>query len=104
LGATVAIPNGEEFGMSRHYAWLVGVMLAASTTAFGLDAEDKKWIAQCRKDKANPRSPEGGEPLKKYCACMNDKMSDDETKSVVEWEPTHKKEMEACKKSSGYKD
>ena len=32
----------------------------------------------------------------KYCTCMNNKMSENETKSITEWEKTHVAERKAC--------
>lgn len=65
------------------------------------DADDKKWIAQCMKDNKD----EGAKPevVRKYCTCMNDKMDANETKSITEWEKTHKKEAAECSKKAGWK-
>ncbi len=63
-------------------------------------ADDAKWVAQCIKDNADAKV--APEVVKSYCACMNSKMDDSETKTITQWEKTHKPEMEACEKSAGW--
>jgi hypothetical protein len=65
------------------------------------DADDAAWIKKCVDD--NQR--EGATPavVAAYCACMNNKMSSNETLSVTAWEKTHPTEMAACDKESGWK-
>jgi hypothetical protein len=72
-----------------------------STTARADAADDAKWIAQCVKDNKDEGATEA--VVKKFCACMNDKMDDKEMKSISEWEKSHKKEMKECEKVSGWK-
>ncbi len=64
-------------------------------------ADDVKWINQCVEDNKN----EGAKPevVLKYCTCMNNKMSQNETQSITEWEKTHPKEEAECDKESGWK-
>lgn len=74
--------------------------LAAGPVAAG-KGDDAKWIAQCEKDNKS----EGAKPevIKKYCTCMNDKMDDNETMSISQWEKKNPKTMEACSKQAGWK-
>jgi len=65
------------------------------------DADDVKWIAQCLKD--NQDAKVDASVIQKYCSCMNDKMSSNETKSITEWEKTHVAERKACDKEAGWK-
>ena len=65
------------------------------------DADDIKWIAQCLKD--NQDAKVDASVVQKYCSCMNNKMSSDETKSITEWEKTHVAERKACDKEAGWK-
>jgi hypothetical protein len=51
------------------------------------DSDDIAWVAQCEKDNAPQGAAE--DVVHKYCVCMNDKMSSNETKSISEWEKTH---------------
>jgi hypothetical protein len=83
---------------------LVKFVVAAAVVASGYafaDADDTKWIAKCVKDNKGEGAKE--EVVFKYCQCMNDKMSSDETKSISEWEKSHPKEMTECEKKSGWK-
>ncbi len=64
------------------------------------NSDDVKWIAKCLEDNKNSGVSE--EVVYKYCSCMNSKMSDDETKSISEWEKTHQKEMKECEKKAGW--
>lgn len=65
------------------------------------DADDDAWINKCVKDNANEGAK--AEVVKKYCTCMNNKMDDNEKKSITAWERTHPDEMKACEKQSGWK-
>ena len=74
--------------------------LLGSGIAFA-DADDTKWINQCIKD----NKAEGATPavVKKYCTCMNEKMSDNETRSISQWEKANPAAMKDCEKQSGWK-
>lgn len=90
--------------MKKRIVALTALALSALCLSVGpamADADDKKWIAQCIKDNKD----EGAKPevIKKYCTCMNDKMDANETKSITEWEKTHKKEAAECSKKAGWK-
>jgi hypothetical protein len=76
--------------------------IVASNAAFAqaMNADDVKWINQCIADNKGGAS-EG--IVRKYCICMNEKMSNNETKSITEWEKTHPVERAACDKESGWK-
>jgi len=39
----------------------------------------------------------------KYCTCMNNKMGNNETRSITQWEKTHESEAKACSKAAGWK-
>lgn len=80
--------------------WITVAALTASGQVFA-GADDEAWIAQCVKD--NAKEGAKAEVVKKYCTCMNDKMSDSETKSISEWEQTHPDETKACEKEAGWK-
>ncbi len=65
-------------------------------------ADDVKWINQCVDDnKAEP-----GATLaiaQAYCTCMNEKMDNNESRSISQWEKTHRKERDACSKQAGWR-
>src|ERR1051326_6402462 len=78
----------------------LGAMIAA-TAAFGQqNADDRKWINQCISDNKGGASDD---IIRKYCTCMNNKMDDNETRSITQWEKTHKKEQAACSKEAGWR-
>jgi hypothetical protein len=76
--------------------------VAAGNAVFAqaMNADDVKWINQCITDNKGGASDA---IVRKYCICMNEKMSDNETKSITEWEKTHPRERAACDKESGWK-
>ena len=43
------------------------------------------------------------EVILKYCTCMNEKMDNNESQSITQWEKTHVAERKACDKESGWK-
>lgn len=65
------------------------------------DQDDVKWIAQCMKD--NQEAKVDASVIQKYCSCMNEKMSSNESQSITQWEKTHPAERAACDKESGWK-
>lgn len=80
------------------------ITLAALTTALpalAASSDDAKWVAQCIQDNASSKAPV--ETITKYCTCMNDKMDENETKSISQWEKSHPKEMAECDKVAGWK-
>jgi hypothetical protein len=89
--------------MSRTAAALL--ILAASliaTPAFADTTEDDvTWINQCIADNKKEGATE--DVVRKYCVCMNNAMSDEESKSVSDWEKSHPDETKACDKEAGWK-
>jgi hypothetical protein len=90
--------------MNKRNIALSALLLSALCFSVGpamADADDEKWIAKCVKDNKD----EGAKPevVKKYCTCMNEKMDNNESKSITEWEKTHKKETAECSKQAGWK-
>ena len=80
------------------------LFLVASITVSGLafaGADDTKWIAQCMMD--NKDEGKSTAVVQKYCECMNEKMSDNETQSITQWEKTHPKEEKECDAKAGWK-
>jgi hypothetical protein len=89
--------------MKRTTAVLLALgSLMAATAAFGqpMNADDLKWINQCINDNKGGAS---AEIVRKYCICMNEKMDNNETQSITQWEKTHPAERAACDKASGWK-
>jgi len=71
-----------------------------STAVFAATTDDVKWINQCLKDNKGDAAEA---VVLKYCTCMNNKMSDNETQSITQWEKTHATERKACDKEAGWK-
>jgi hypothetical protein len=72
----------------------------AANTAFAVTTDDVKWINQCVNDN---KGDAAAAVVLKYCTCMNNKMSDNETQSITQWEKTHVAERKACDKEAGWK-
>lgn len=75
-----------------------GLCFAAS--AFAQTADDKKWIRQCLAD--NQEAKVAAAVVSSYCTCMNNKMSDNETRSITQWEKTNPGARKACEQESGW--
>jgi hypothetical protein len=81
-------------------ALFLTVFTLASGAALAATTDDVKWINACLKDN------KGGAAeavVLKYCTCMNNKMSDNESQSITQWEKTHVAERKACDKEAGWK-
>ena len=63
--------------------------------------DDAKWVAQCVSDNKDEKATI--EVITKYCTCMNNKMSDNETQSITQWEKSHATERQACDKEAGWR-
>ena len=79
---------------------LLAVSVLASAQIFAGE-DDTVWISKCMND--NKREGQATETVMLYCHCMNEKMSDNETKSITEWEKTHPKEEAECSAKAGWK-
>jgi hypothetical protein len=72
----------------------------AGNVAIAATTDDVKWINRCVND--NKGDASAGVVLK-YCTCMNNKMSDNETQSITAWEKTHVAERKACDQEAGWR-
>jgi hypothetical protein len=81
-------------------ALLFAASMLASAAAYA-GSDDAKWVAQCVSDNKDEKA--AVEVITKYCTCMNNKMSDNETQSITQWEKTHVTEQEACSKQAGWR-
>ena len=81
---------------------LVAGSVMASNAAFAqkMNADDVKWINQCIQDNKGGASDA---IIRKYCMCMNEKMDNNETRSITEWEKANPRARAACDKESGWK-
>lgn len=78
--------------------------IAAPSAAYAqkMNADDTKWINQCIDDN---KSEAGGTPpiVRAYCVCMNEKMDNNETRSITQWEKANPGARTACEKQAGWK-
>ena len=83
---------------------VTGAIAAAAVPAQAqrMNADDMKWINQCIDDN---KSEAGGTPqiVRAYCMCMNEKMDDNETRSVTQWERANPGARRDCERKSGWR-
>lgn len=81
---------------------LFALGFAQPALAQKMDADDLKWINQCISDN---KGEEGGTPaiIRAYCICMNEKMDDNETQSITQWEKANPEARKDCEKQAGWK-
>ena len=82
-------------------ALLLGASALAPRPTLAATTDDVKWINHCVDDNKNEGAKK--EVVLKYCTCMNNKMDDNETRSITQWEKTHESEAKACSKAAGWK-
>lgn len=80
-------------------------VLAAVTfshAALAQTADDRKWINQCISDNKDEK---GATPaiVRTYCTCMNNKMDNNETRTITQWEKANPAARVACEKEAGWK-
>jgi hypothetical protein len=80
---------------------MVLATLLASSASFAQSSDDKKWVNQCIRD--NKGEGATADVVRKYCVCMNDKMDENETRSISQWEKANPAAMKACEKQAGWK-
>jgi len=78
---------------------LLAALSVTTTAANAVTTDDVKWINQCVADN---KGDAAAAVVLKYCTCMNNKMSDNETQSITQWEKTVA-ERKACDKEAGWK-
>jgi hypothetical protein len=79
---------------------LAGLMAGHPALAQKMNADDLKWVNRCIDDNKGATS---AAIIRKYCMCMNEKMDDNETRSISQWEKANPKARAACDKESGWK-
>lgn len=87
---------------SKIFAALVtgALVLHASGALAQMSADDLKWINKCIAD--NKRGGASAEVVRKYCICMNEKMDDNETLTITQWEKKNPAAQRACDKEAGW--
>jgi hypothetical protein len=74
--------------------------LALTTLAQAQTADDRKWVARCLMDNADAKVAQT--VVQTYCTCMNDKMDDNETRSITTWEKANPVAKKECEQKSGW--
>jgi hypothetical protein len=79
-------------------ALVAGVVPASAQ----MTSDDLKWVNQCIRDN---KGEAGGTPqiVRAYCICMNEKMDDNETRSITQWEKANPAARRACERQSGWR-
>ena len=80
---------------------LAGIAIATTAVPARADSDDIKWIGQCVSD--NKDEGQSVAVITRYCTCMNNKMSSNETRSITQWEKSNPRAMEACATQAGWK-
>jgi hypothetical protein len=67
-----------------------------------MNSDDVKWINKCISDN---QGEAGATPqiIRAYCMCMNEKMDENETRSITQWEKSHPRERKECDRQAGWK-
>jgi len=76
----------------------VGCLIAGSALAQSTD--DVKWVNQCVRDSASYAVSQQVKIM--YCTCMVSKMSDNETRSVTQWERANPAARDDCARRAGW--
>ena len=76
----------------------VACLIAGSAAAQSTD--DVKWVNQCVRDSAGYAVSEQVKIM--YCTCMVSKMSDNETRSVTQWERANPAARDDCTRRAGW--
>lgn len=77
----------------------VAIALVAGS-AMAQKTDDVKWVNQCVRDSAGYSVSEQIKIM--YCTCMVSKMSDNETRSVTQWEKANPATRDDCARRAGW--
>ena len=80
--------------------FVASIVPVGTASAQKMNSDDVKWVNQCIDDNKGGAS---STVVRKYCMCMNEKMDNNESQSITQWEKSHPKERAACDKESGWK-
>ncbi|NKE48052.1 hypothetical protein HB662_24960 [Roseomonas frigidaquae] len=80
---------------------MVALLAPGCVTAQSASSDDRRWINQCLRDNRDARVSQ--RVVHAYCSCMNDRMSNNETRSITQWERANPRAREACERRSGWR-
>jgi len=77
-------------------------IVISQTASAQMTTDDLKWVNQCISDN---KGEAGGTPaiVRAYCICMNEKMDNNETRSITQWEKANPQARVSCEKQAGWK-
>jgi hypothetical protein len=78
------------------------VLASNDAAAQAMNQDDLKWINQCIGDN---KGEAGGTPtiVRAYCVCMNEKMDNNETRTITKWEKANPSARRDCERKYGWK-
>jgi hypothetical protein len=85
--------------MNKLLVSLLGCLILGGTAA-ARETDDVKWVNQCVSDSAGYNVSQQVKIM--YCTCMVSKMSDNETRSVTQWEKANPRTRDDCAKRAGW--
>jgi hypothetical protein len=80
---------------------IAATLISAPALAQRQSADDVKWITECVTD--NKDEGQSAPVVLAYCTCMNNKMSNNETRSITQWEKANPRTSEACGREAGWR-
>ena len=80
---------------------IAATAIATPALAQKHSADDTKWITECVSD--NKDEGQSAPVVLAYCSCMNNKMSNNETRSITQWEKANPNAMNACSRQAGWR-
>ena len=80
---------------------LAALAASAAPAAAQPSADDTKWVNACISD--NKDEGQTAPVVRAYCTCMNGRMSNNETRSITQWEKANPGAAEACSRQAGWK-
>ena len=81
-------------------ALFAAVCMTTAGGALAASPDDIKWVNQCVADSKGMGAKE--DVVLKYCICMVSKMSENETRSVTQWEKVNVTARNQCAASAGW--
>jgi hypothetical protein len=78
----------------------IGTLMVGGAAAQTKQTDDVRWVNQCVRDSAGYNVSEQVKIM--YCTCMVSKMSDNETRSVTQWERANPVARDDCAKRAGW--
>jgi hypothetical protein len=91
--------TGDEIMRVMTVALAVAISLVMGS-AMAQKTDDVKWVDQCVRDSASYQVSEQIKIM--YCTCMVSKMSDNETRSVTQWEQANPRTRDDCARRAGW--